>query len=112
VALPRFRSGDMSTNLIAEEFPRGFVAPPPSVALLTPRLALAAARRYAKARRESTLSGQVPGRPYRPPTTWIARAEGINHEVVVRDAEGGIDVRMGERTIAVRGALDAGRRSF
>src|SRR5260370_1029328 len=112
MALPRFRNGDMSTNLIAEEFPRGFAAPAPSGARLTAMLALAAARRYAKARHESTLSGQVPGRPYRPPRRWIARAENVNHAVTVGDAEGGVDVRVGERTVAVRGALGAGRRSF
>ncbi|MBI3516651.1 MAG: acetyl/propionyl-CoA carboxylase subunit alpha, partial [Proteobacteria bacterium] len=112
MALPRFRSGDMSTNLIAEEFPRGFAAPAPSGTLLARMLALAAARRYAKARHEGTLSGQLPSRPYRPPTRWIARADDVNHVVDVSAAEDGIDVRLGERMIAVRGALDAGRRSF
>jgi propionyl-CoA carboxylase alpha chain len=116
MALPRFRAGDMSTNLIAEEFPKGFAAPAPTGTALEALLALAAARRYVKERHESRLSGQVRGRGYKPPTRWIARAEEVNHEVVVHDAadgsEDGADVTLGSRTIAVRGALDAGRRGF
>jgi propionyl-CoA carboxylase alpha chain len=116
MALPRFRARDMSTNLIAEEFPRGFVAPAPTGALLERMLALAAARRYVKERHASRLSGQLRGRSYRAPTRWIARAEGVNHVVDVGDAadgvEDGADVRLGERMLAVRGALDAGKRGF
>ncbi|HUA52601.1 MAG TPA: acetyl/propionyl/methylcrotonyl-CoA carboxylase subunit alpha [Candidatus Sulfotelmatobacter sp.] len=112
MALPRFRAGDMSTNLIAEAFPRGFVAPAPDGAALARLLALAVARRYARERREATLSGQVPGRPYRPPTRWIARAEGVNHDAVAREATDGVDVELGGRTLAVRGRLDAGAGAF
>ncbi len=116
MALPRFRLGDMSTNLIAEEFPKGFAAPAPAGDLLARMIALAAARRYVKERHESRLSGQVRGRAYRPPTRWIARAEEVDHEVAVRDAadgsEDGADVTLNGRTIAVRGRLDAGQRGF
>jgi propionyl-CoA carboxylase alpha chain len=112
MALPRFRAGDMSTNLIAEEFPHGFAAPAPSGAMLQRFLALAGARRFVKERHESSLGGQVRGRHYRPPVRWIAQADGADHGLDVADAEGGIDVRVGDRTIAVRGALDTGLRLF
>src|SRR5271163_1542329 len=112
MALPRFAAGDISTNLIAEEFPGGFTAPPPTGAALGGFLALAAARRYAKERHEATLGGQMRSRRYRPPTSWIARAESIDHALSVVDAEGGLDVRLGDRTIAVRGPLEAGARRF
>jgi len=112
MALPRFGAGDMSTNLIAEEFPGGFIAPAPAGEALARFLALAAARRYVKERHEATLGGQMRGRRYRPPTSWIARAEGVDHALSVADAEGGLDVRLGGRTIAVRGPLDAGAILF
>jgi len=112
MALPRFRAGDMSTNLIAEEFPGGFAAPAPTADALARFLALAVARRYARERHESTLGGQLRGRHYRPPSRWVARAGDVNHALTVLDAEGGADVRLGERTIAVRGPLEAGARGF
>ncbi|MEJ0069866.1 MAG: biotin/lipoyl-containing protein [Pseudomonadota bacterium] len=112
MALPRFRAGDMSTNLIAEEFPHGFAASAPSGAALQQLLALAGARRFVKERHEGSLGGQVRGRRYGPPTRWIAQADGVDHMLDVVDAEDGIDVRVNDRTIAVRGALQAGLRLF
>jgi propionyl-CoA carboxylase alpha chain len=112
MALPRFHAGDLSTNLIAEAFPRGFAAPAPDGAALDRLLALAVARRYARERHEASLSGQVPGRPYRPPTRWIARAEGINHPATATAQAGGVDVALGGRALAVRGLLDAGAALF
>ena len=112
MALPRFRAGDMSTNLIAEAFPRGFAAPAPDGTLLTRLLALAVARRYGRERHEATLSGQVPGRPYRPPAHWIARADGVNHETEACEAPGGADVMLGGGSVAVRGALHTAATLF
>jgi propionyl-CoA carboxylase alpha chain len=112
MALDRFRSGDMSTNLIAETFPSGFTAPAPAGDALLRFLALAAARRVVRERQEATLGGQLCGRHYRPPTRWIARADDTNHPLDVVDADGGVDVALGGRTITVRGPLDAGARLF
>jgi propionyl-CoA carboxylase alpha chain len=58
-----------------------------------------------QARREDqarTLSGQMPGQGRRPRTDWVVRIDRTNHPVRVTATDGGADVVVDGRTIAVR----------
>ncbi|MDX2102590.1 MAG: acetyl/propionyl/methylcrotonyl-CoA carboxylase subunit alpha [Alphaproteobacteria bacterium] len=98
MALPRFRAGDLTTNLIAEEFPGGYAAATPSGDRLAELLALAAARAWGESKRA--------GPKAKPLATLVVRADSVNHPVKVQEADGGVDVLMDGWTLSVRGPLD------
>ncbi|MCX8500698.1 MAG: acetyl/propionyl/methylcrotonyl-CoA carboxylase subunit alpha [Alphaproteobacteria bacterium] len=108
---PRFVKGDISTHLIAEDYPDGYAAAPPLGADLDGLLAVAAARHHAAALRDSK------GRDFKPPDDWIvynpvstvtAHIDAIelcrqpNRAVVAIDG----------RTLTVVGSLDPAERNF
>jgi propionyl-CoA carboxylase alpha chain len=107
----RFRSGRMSTNLIAEEFPDGFHGLTPDPATLRRLLALAVTLQRQVAEREAMISGQLPGHGRRPRRAWVARCGGENHAVTVSHEQGGADVVFadGGEVVAVRGPWEPGQ---
>ncbi|NWG31834.1 MAG: acetyl-CoA carboxylase biotin carboxylase subunit [Rhodocyclaceae bacterium] len=100
---PRFVSGQFSTGLIAETYPKGFDAsmvPHDDPALL---VAVAAAMHRQHQERNTKISGQMPGHEYRPGSDFVVRIEsGGDYEVSVTRAPGGWDVRLDGETYAIR----------
>jgi propionyl-CoA carboxylase alpha chain len=68
---PRFRSGEITTGFIAEEYPEGFHGAPASPALLRKLAALAATIACTTAGRAREISGQLAG-ALDPPYRWSA----------------------------------------
>jgi propionyl-CoA carboxylase alpha chain len=92
---PRFRQGKQSTNLIAEEYAKGFhpadaVHDDPAL-LIT--VAAAIHRRYMD--RAAGISGQMPGYERRVQDDWVVLTGGQQHRVIVRPIEGGHEVAYG-----------------
>jgi len=115
--LPRFREGRMTTNLIAEEYPGGFKGAPIADAALPRFAALAAAFQRRLAERDAMIDGQLPGRRVAVPNDWVARlavegADAIDVATSVKPVEGGYDVAVGGKTVALRGAFAPGTRLF
>ncbi len=87
---PRFRSGDISTAFIAEEYPDGFQGSPASAELLQRLAAIAVFIMTAEADRDLRVSGQLGGR-LRPSTEWqvlvgdVAMEATIGKDVIVID---------------------------
>jgi propionyl-CoA carboxylase alpha chain len=113
--LPRFREGRMTTNLIAEEYPGGFKGAPIADAALPRFAALAAAFQRRLAERDAMIDGQLPGRRVAVPNDWVARlavegADAIDVATSVKPVEGGYDVAVGGKTVALRGAFAPGTR--
>ena len=96
MAHKRFVSGQITTNLIAEEYPAGF-HPADSVhdepEILT---AVGAIMHYAFQRRAAMISGQLPGHGRLVSRDWIVSANGACHAARVTPVEGGYDVRLGD----------------
>jgi propionyl-CoA carboxylase alpha chain len=89
MAHPRFREGRLTTNFIAEEYPRGFH--PADAVHDDPAMLIAAAAAVHRAfqERATEISGQVPGHRRRVPEEWIVVLGGNYHPVIVRSfAEG------------------------
>ncbi len=107
VAHPRFTAGDLSTNLIAEEFPGGYQPPLPEPERLLDLAAVAVALVHDRAEREAAISGQVPGRGHRAPGRFAVRigAQTMAARVAVGDGERRVDLDGAVRT--VRGAAAA-----
>ncbi|MEM1131698.1 MAG: acetyl/propionyl/methylcrotonyl-CoA carboxylase subunit alpha [Pseudomonadota bacterium] len=87
----RFRSGDISTAFIAEEYPEGFEGAPTSAQLLRQLAAIAAFIKTAEADRDLRITGQL-GKRLRPSSEW---------QVVSGDAA--MEVTIGEDVIIVDG---------
>lgn len=102
MAHKRFVSGDINTNLIAEEYPDGF-HPADAIhdepAILT---AVGAIMHYAYQSRAATISGQVTGHERKVPGDWIVVANGNNHAVHITPVDGGYDVNHGKDRISVQ----------
>jgi propionyl-CoA carboxylase alpha chain len=79
---PRFRSGEITTGFIAEEYPDGFHGAPASPGLLKQLAAIAAFAATAEADRARRVDGQLGGRLH-PPADWQVRVGGADHDVTV-----------------------------
>ena len=79
---PRFRSGEITTGFIAEEYPEGFTGAPTSIALAGQLAAIAAFAATAEADRARRVDGQL-GRRLRPPSDWQVKIDDILHDVSV-----------------------------
>jgi propionyl-CoA carboxylase alpha chain len=78
----RFRSGDITTGFIAEEYPDGFHGAPASPELLRSLAAIAAFAATAEADRARRVDGQL-GQRLHPPADWQVLIDGMAHDVSV-----------------------------
>src|SRR3954465_12164886 len=75
---PRWREGKLSTDFIAEEFPKGFALRSPEGEVARRLAAVAAAIDHVLGERKRQISGQLTGRPVqreRRRTVWLDRTE-------------------------------------
>ncbi|MBI1774988.1 MAG: acetyl/propionyl/methylcrotonyl-CoA carboxylase subunit alpha [Proteobacteria bacterium] len=112
LGLKRFGAGQLSTNLIAAEFPQGFhgaaLGRDDTILLAS----LAAALHQRATERDACISGQLPGRRRGLDGNWVVRLGRDMHPVSVKAANGGTDVEVGGRTMTLRGDLTPGGHLF
>ncbi|WP_299327054.1 acetyl/propionyl/methylcrotonyl-CoA carboxylase subunit alpha [Parasphingopyxis sp.] len=77
---PRFRSGEITTNFIAEEYPDGFQGAPVDEKLRKRLAAVAGFAAAAHGDRARRISGQLNG-PLQPPAEWVVEIDGVTHDV-------------------------------
>jgi propionyl-CoA carboxylase alpha chain len=103
---PRFRSGDITTGFIAEEYPEGFEGAATSEERLRVIAAIAAGIEFTHQSRQRQISGQLDGRQG-VTSEWAVRVDGVDHSVTLGDghamvnghkAEGHCDWMPGDRT--------------
>ncbi|WP_097091522.1 acetyl-CoA carboxylase biotin carboxylase subunit [Novosphingobium sp. Chol11] len=78
----RFRSGNITTGFIAEEYPEGFTGAPASEALVRKLSAIGAFAAMAQADRARRIDGQL-GKKLRAPTGWQVKIGDAIHDVVI-----------------------------
>ena len=83
---PRFRSGELTTGFIAEEYPDGFQGAPASPDLLKKLAAIAGFVATARADRASQVDGQLAAK-LDPPWAWSVDIAGARHEVALAEDE-------------------------
>jgi len=81
---PRFRSGELTTGFIAEEYPDGFSGAATSDELLRVLAGIAGFAACANADRARQVDGQL-GDPLDPPAEWNVRVGGASHHVDVSE---------------------------
>jgi propionyl-CoA carboxylase alpha chain len=109
---PRYVTGRMTTNMIAEEYPQGFN--PADVPHDDPALLIVVAafinRRYMD--RAARIAGQLPGHERKVDARWVVMLEQEQYPVEVHPAEGGYDVVYGGETYTVRSTWQFGQPLF
>jgi propionyl-CoA carboxylase alpha chain len=86
----RFRSGNITTGFIAEEYPDGFQGAPASPELLVRLSAIGAFAAMAQADRARRIDGQL-GKRLSPPTGWQVKIGDAIHNVVIDGDEVTVD---------------------
>ncbi len=102
MAHERVRSGEFSTNFIAEEYPDGFNPKDAVHDDPTLTVAVAAAMHRAYQDRAARITGQVAGHSRKVADDWVVVLGREPHPVSVHPAEGGYDVTLNGRTLALR----------
>ncbi|MEH3045606.1 acetyl/propionyl/methylcrotonyl-CoA carboxylase subunit alpha [Sphingomonas adhaesiva] len=87
---PRFRSGNITTGFIAEEYPEGFHGAPADDALVATLAGVAAVAAHDKAARARSIDGQL-GHALAAPTEWVVRVGKRDHRVVLADGTVSVD---------------------
>jgi propionyl-CoA carboxylase alpha chain len=108
---PRFRSGELTTGFIAEEYPDGFHGAPADEDLLRALAAIAAGMEHTLEARANRTSGQLNGPPTVSPD-WVVRLGAFEFTVTLGDGhalvdqhrvEGTCDWQPGKRTATASG---------
>ena len=86
----RFRSGNITTGFIAEEYPDGFQGAPASPELLVRLSAIGAFAAMAQADRARRIDGQL-GKRLSPPTGWQVKIGDATHDVEIDGDEVTVD---------------------
>jgi propionyl-CoA carboxylase alpha chain len=85
---PRFRSGDITTGFIAEEYPEGFEGAPADAQLIADLAAIAAMVETIREARAAQVSDQLNG-PIEPPSDHAVKINGDYVQVHIEPFEGG-----------------------
>ncbi|MBT8108206.1 MAG: biotin/lipoyl-binding protein, partial [Gammaproteobacteria bacterium] len=109
IAHEKYRTGNISTNTIAEEYPEGFN--PSDVPHEDPNEVIAVmasvVRKYRD--RAAQIDGQLPGHRRLVPDDWVIIMDGEHHPVHVVPIEGGHDVLYDGKTYATRSDWEFGQ---
>ncbi|MFN3389214.1 MAG: biotin carboxylase N-terminal domain-containing protein [Allosphingosinicella sp.] len=87
---PRFRSGEITTGFIAEEYPEGFSGAPADDRLIEDLAAIAALVAMETDLRACATSGQLASRAAMPPEERVVRIAGREHAIRFDGFEGGL----------------------
>jgi propionyl-CoA carboxylase alpha chain len=87
---PRFRSGELTTGFIAEEYPEGFTGAPLSADFARKLAAVAGFVAAARSDRARQVDGQLAGK-LDPPWAWAVDIAGTRHEVTLEEDDVMVD---------------------
>jgi len=112
LAHPRFVEGNVSTNMIGEEYPDGFN--PADVAQKSPTTFITVAASMVRSHRDraAQIEGQLSGHERCVPEKWVVVMNNEHHKVSVIPVEGGHDVTYKGDTYAVRSDWALGQQLF
>lgn len=108
----RFQKGDISTNFIEQEWPKGFTGSELSTEAQKICMAVGVFCFLRETERSAKIAGQLPGRTPAIGARWVVSI-GANHfPVYVRTKEYGYDISYDDGMVVVRSAWKLGRRLF
>ena len=109
---PRFIDGNMSTNLIGDEYPDGFN--PLDMPIDDPAIIISVAAFMLRRHRDraALIHGQLSGHERHVPENWVAVINGEHNPIKVVLVEGGFDVTVNGEIQAVRSNWTFGQQLF
>ena len=109
---PRFVEGNMSTNMIGEEYPDGFH--PTDLPHQDPTIFISVAASMMRSYRDraAQIDGQLDGHERRVPDQWVVVMNNEHYPVSVVSAQGGHDVIYDGNTYAIRSHWEFGQHIF
>jgi propionyl-CoA carboxylase alpha chain len=109
---PRFIDGDMSTNMIGDEYPDGF--DPLNSPMDDPAIIISVAGFMMRRHRDraALIHGQLSGHERAVPKDWVAVVNGEHFPIRVFPAESGFDVTVNGEVQAVRSDWTFGQQMF
>jgi len=109
---PRYVTGNMSTNMIGEEYPDGFH--PTDLPLQDPTIFISVAASLMRSYRDraALIGGQLDGHERRVPNDWVVVMNNEFHPITVVSAQGGHDVKYKGKTYAIRSHWEFGQHVF
>lgn len=109
---PRFVTGDMSTNMIGEEYPDGFH--PADIPHEDPTIFISVAASMLRGYRDraAQIDGQLNGHERRVRDDWVVLMNDEQHQVCVVSVQGGHDVQYKGKTYAIRSQWEFGQPLF
>jgi propionyl-CoA carboxylase alpha chain len=109
---PRFVTGNMSTNMIGEEYPDGFH--PADVPHEDPSVFISVAASMLRGHRDraAQIDGQLSGHERKVRDDWVLVMNDEQHQVSVVSVQGGHDVVFNGETFAVRSDWQFGQQLF
>jgi propionyl-CoA carboxylase alpha chain len=109
---PRFAAGDISTNLITEEYPKGFAGAELTSEISQIFVATAIYIFMAEQTRMSLLSERVRDRADKLMTRWVVSLDGALFPVIIKPVPSGYNIRQGTNRISIRSNWTIGNRLF
>ena len=106
---PRYVAGNMSTNMIGEEYPEGFQPTDLSHQDPTIFISVAASMMRGYRDRAAQIDGQLSGHERLVPDDWVVVMNKEHHPVSVIQNQGGYDVKYKGHTYAVRSKWEFGQ---
>ncbi len=108
----RFVEGNISTNMIAEEYPDGFH--PANLPHQDPTIFIAVAASMLRGYRDraARIHGQLNGHERRVPSDWVVVMNSEHHPVAIVPEQGGYDVEYNGATYAIRSNWEFGQHIF
>jgi propionyl-CoA carboxylase alpha chain len=108
----RFIDGNMTTNMIGEEYPDGFDPSQGQLDDPTIIITIAAAMLRSYRDRAAQIDGQLPGHERQVPKDWVAVIDGQQFPVTIVPVEGGCDVTIDGKVNVVRTNWQFGQQLF
>lgn len=109
---PRFASGDISTNFITEEYPKGFAGAELTSEISQIFVATAIYIFMAEQTRMSLLSERAKDRADKIMTRWVVSLDGALFPIIIKPVTSGYNIRQGSNKISIRSDWTIGNRLF
>jgi len=109
---PRFKDGNMTTNMIGDEYPDGYDPANSPLNDPTTIISVAASMHRNHCDRAARIDGQLSGHERHVPGDWVAVINDRHYAITVVPMEGGFDVFINGDTYAVRSDWTFGQQLF
>lgn len=108
----RFISGDIDTNFISDEYPDGFIGAELTSEITENFLATALYIFIQEQRRASKIHGQINNQLNKIGTRWIVTIDDMHFPILMKEVEGGLNIRHGSSRIFIRTNWQVGSKLF